>query len=71
MPNTTWTPATRYRHDADELRRLSDWLLIGTEYQASDDSAEIALDYFRLADRLTQLAKDAREFARTMGMPIP
>lgn len=71
MPNTTWTPATRYSHDADELRRLAEWLSVGADYQANEDTAEIALDYFRLADRLTQLAEDAREFARTMGGPIP
>lgn len=66
-----WTPTIRYRHDADELRRLADWLAIGEEYQSGDDGASIAVDYFRLADRLAQLADDAREFARTMAGPLP
>lgn len=78
MPNTTWTPATRYRHDADELNRLALWLLDTSEqrwelrpYDGDDDGPDIALDYFRLADRLAQLAEDAREFARTMAGPVP
>lgn len=68
MPNTEWTPATRYRHDADELGRLADWLLDNARMHGPE---YIAADYFRLADRLTQLADDAREFARTMGGPLP
>ena len=73
-----WTPATRYRHDADELNRLAIWLLETTNqrwelcaYDVDDDGPDVALDYFRLADRLTQLAEDAREFARTMAGPVP
>lgn len=67
MPDTTWTPDTRYRHDADELTRLADWLTT----HSGPDPLVIALDYFRLADRLAQLAEDAREFARTMAGPVP
>lgn len=68
MSNTTWTPAIRYAHDADELTRLAEWL---GETGAETKREFIALDYFRLADRLQALADDAREFARTMGGPIP
>lgn len=63
-----WTPATRYRHDADELARIADWITANARAHGSE---YIALDYFRLADRLAQLSDDAREFARTMGGPIP
>lgn len=77
MPNTEWTPATRYRHDADELAQIGRWLIIerisAAEFAHTQhgDGSVIALDYFRLADRLAQLADDAREFARTMGGPLP
>lgn len=63
-----WTAATRYRHDADELARLADWLIENARMHGTEF---IALDYFRLADRLAQLAEDAREFARTMAGPVP
>lgn len=75
MPNT---PAIRYTHDADELNRLAQWLT-DTSAVAWDerkrntraDAEAIALDYFRLADRLAQLSEDAREFARIYGGPLP
>jgi inactivated superfamily I helicase len=76
MPNAQWTPATRYRHDADELRRLAElldsqgWDTEQHRHQY-DTNTLTALDYFRLADRLAQLADDAREFARTMAGPLP
>jgi hypothetical protein len=68
MSDTQWTPATRYRHDADHLRRLADWL----ERNAEQPNASVrALDYYRLSESLDELAADARYFANVWTMPIP
>lgn len=71
MPTTT-PPAliTRYRHDADELRRLADWLDIGIE-EVPVSPDEAALDYYKLASRLTALAEMAVEFADAQTQSIP
>lgn len=61
---------TRYRHDADELRRLADWLDIGIE-EVPVSSDEAALDYYKLASRLDALAAMARDFADTQTRSIP
>ncbi len=75
MPSTMWTPAIRYTQDADELQRLAAWLTGQTEsvegWRLHQDASAIALDYYRLADRLAALSQEAREFAGTMGKPIP
>lgn len=61
-------PDIRYRHDADELRRLGDWVDRLREDAAPHD---VPHDYLHLADRLDQLADQAREFARQYLTPIP
>jgi hypothetical protein len=61
---------TRYRHDADELRRLADWLSIGIE-EVPVSPSEAALDYYKLASRLSDLAEMALEFADTQSGPVP
>jgi hypothetical protein len=62
------TPATRYRHDADHLRRLASWL----EERAEQPAPEArALDYYRLSESLDELAADARYFANVWNLPIP
>ena len=67
---TAPTLITRYRHDADELRRIADWLDIGIEeVHVSPDEA--ALDYYKLASRLDALAAMAREFADAQTRSIP
>lgn len=62
-------PDIRYAHDADELRRLGDWVdLLRTDAALHN----VASDYLHLADRLYQLADQAREFARECRLdPIP
>ena len=61
---------TRYRHDADELRRLAGWLDIGIE-EVPVSPQEAALDYYKLASRLTALAEMALEFADSQSGPVP
>lgn len=61
-------PAIRYAHDADELYRLGEWL---GHVRISGNADDVAFDYLRLADRLEQLAMQAREFAREQLNPIP
>jgi hypothetical protein len=61
-------PDIRYAHDADELRRLGDWLDVLRSDAAPHD---VARDYLLLSDRLYQLAEQAREFARERLEPIP
>jgi hypothetical protein len=67
-PSTPVTPSIRYIHDADELRRLADWLDTQRDFATPTG---IPLDYFRLSARLSALAQDAREFAEAMAGPIP
>jgi len=63
---------SRYRHDSDELCLLADWIDERLAEQMKVHKREdIALDYFRLADRLEQLAEICREFARMNVKPIP
>jgi hypothetical protein len=63
-------PELRVLHDADELRRLADWLrALVTE--GLPDANGVALDYHRLADALTRLSTMAREYAATLTRPIP
>ena len=75
MPNTMWTPAIRYTQDVDELQRLAAWLTGQSDsvegWRVHNDASSIALDYYRLADRLAALSKQAQEFATTMAGPVP
>ena len=62
----------RIRHDADELRRLADWLDILREEQESTAYADaVALDYFRLSARLLALSSEAHDFALSLTRVIP
>ena len=74
-PTALWL---RLSHDADEIRRIADWLDIGAESlpksEADHDRAlkdQVAFDYFRLAARLDFHAKEARGLAVAMSRPIP
>lgn len=67
MPKTP-NPSDRYRHDADHLRRLADWLDANAD---QPDPERRALDYFRLSDSLDELAADARYFAKVWTLPLP
>jgi hypothetical protein len=60
--------SVRYNHDGDELQRLATWL---EGQRTSATSRLIALDYFRLAARLDELAEQCREFALRNVPPIP
>lgn len=63
---------TRIRHDADELRRLANWLDILHEEQGSTIHPDIvALDYFRLSARLLELSSDTHDFAISLTRVIP
>lgn len=70
-------PEIRYTHDSDELILLADWLnerkdiLTRFDRVGGATKADIAFDYFRLADQLDTLAIQAREFARANYTPIP
>ena len=62
--------AVRIRHDADELRRLADWLdILREERHGSRDT--VALDYFRLSARLLELSSDTHDFALSLTRVIP
>jgi len=64
--------AVRIGHDADELRRLADWLAILREEQESTAYADaVALDYFRLSARLLELSSDTHDFALSLTQVIP
>lgn len=66
---TTTSYAIRIRHDADELRRLADWLDILREERPTQDT--MALDYFRLSARLLELSTEAHDFALSLTRVIP
>lgn len=59
----------RIRHDADELRRLADWLDILREEGPAQDA--VALDYFRYSARLFALSTEAHDFALSLTRVIP
>ena len=61
--------AVRIGHDADELRRLADWLDILREEGPTQDA--VALDYFRLSARLLELSSDTHDFALSLTRVIP
>ncbi len=62
--------AVRIRHDADELRRLADWLdILREERHATRDT--VALDYFRYSARLFALSTEAHDFALSLTRVIP
>ena len=61
--------AIRVQHDADELRRLADWLDILREEGPAQDA--MALDYFRLSARLFELSTEAHDFALSLTRVIP
>ena len=63
--------AVRIGHDADELRRLADWLDILRDGDRPAGQEEVALDYFRLSARLLELSSEAHDFALTLTRPIP
>lgn len=79
MTAPTYPMRQRIRHDADELRRLADWLAIADESlprtaeDADDPSVTdaVALDYYRLASRLDTMAWMVRDFANILTRPIP
>jgi hypothetical protein len=60
----------RIGHDADELRRLADWLAILREERPEARDA-VALDYFRLSARLLELSSDTHDFALSLTRVIP
>lgn len=60
----------RIGHDADELRRLADWLAILREERPASRDA-VALDYFRLSARLLELSSDTHDFALSLTRVIP
>ena len=62
--------AVRIGHDADELRRLADWLDILREERPESQNA-VALDYFRLSARLLELSSEAHDFALSLTRVIP
>jgi hypothetical protein len=62
--------AVRIGHDADELRRLADWLAILREERPEARDA-VALDYFRLSARLLELSSDTHDFALSLTRVIP
>ena len=62
--------AVRSGHDADELRRLADWLDILREERPEARDA-VALDYFRLSARLLELSSDTHDFALSLTRVIP
>lgn len=62
--------AIRVQHDADELRRLADWLdILREERHAARDT--VALDYFRYSARLFELSSDTHDFALSLTRVIP
>lgn len=61
--------AVRIAHDADELRRLADWLDILRQEGTPQDA--VALDYFRLSARLLELSSDTHDFALSLTRVIP
>lgn len=61
--------AVRIGHDADELRRLADWLDILREERPTQDA--MALDYFRYSARLFELSTEAHDFALSLTRVIP
>lgn len=61
--------SVRIRHDADELRRLADWLDILREERPTQDA--MALDYFRYSARLFELSTEAHDFALSLTRVIP
>ena len=61
--------AVRIAHDADELRRLADWLDILREEGPPQDA--VALDYFRYSARLFALSTEAHDFALSLTRVIP
>ena len=64
--------AVRIGHDADELRRLADWLDILREEQESTAYADaVAFDYFRLSARLLEMSSDTHDFALSLTRVIP
>jgi len=63
-------PELRVLHDADELRRLADWLAILREERPEARDA-VALDYFRLSARLLELSSDTHDFALSLTRVIP
>ena len=63
-------PELRVLHDADELRRLADWLRALTT-EGLPDANGIALDYFRLSARLLALSSEAHDFALSLTRVIP
>jgi hypothetical protein len=69
--------AVRIGHDADELRRLADWLDIWREELPDTTSTNfevanaVALDYFRLSARLLELSSDTHDFALSLTRVIP
>ena len=61
----------RYAYDADRLRSLADWLEQGAIPRRFNwPSHAVALDYFRLADKLVQEAERAREYARIYAADV-
>ena len=68
--------AVRIGHDADELRRLANWLDILREEMppvltANAAANAVALDYFRLSARLLELSRDTNDFALSLTRVIP
>ena len=64
--------AVRIGHDADELRRLADWLDVGALREEPTEARDtIALDYFRLSARLLELSSEAHDFALSLTRVIP
>jgi hypothetical protein len=61
--------ALRIGHDADELRRMADWLDILREEGPAQNA--VALDYFRLSARLLELSSDTHDFALSLTRVIP
>lgn len=61
--------AVRIGHDADELRRLADWLDILREESPTQDA--VALDYFRLSAQLLDMSSNAHDFALSLTRVIP
>ena len=66
--------AVRIGHDADELRRLADWLEAlrdGPMWQQPDTRDELALYYFRLSANFRRLSKEHYKFALSLTRVIP
>lgn len=70
-----FTPVTRYHADADTLRRLADWV----DHRADDvdghhdhlSADAVALDYFRLAHELRDMADRCTTFASIYAGQMP